>query len=131
LKRLLALGSAVVEASSDGQAREAVTDLPGAIRDESIRHFAREEDLMREAGYPLLHEHHDPHNRLTSELHLFIQQYEAGHLSPERLTHFLVDWLVSHIVRHDRKFRQYRANVRAGHAAADGALAAGARPQPG
>ncbi len=129
-KRLLTLGSAVSAASSDGRAREAVACLLDALGDESTRHFAREEKLMRETGYPLLLEHHDQHNRLSSELHLFIQQYEVGHLSPDRLAGFLVDWVVSHIVTHDKKFQQHWDGLRAGRAATEHTRAGGIPNSP-
>lgn len=120
-KRLLALGNAVIQAATIEREQSAVRTLLDALHEESSQHFAREEALMREAGFPLLRDHHDQHLRLSAELHLFIQQYDAGHLHAGRLARFLLHWLVQHIVEQDSKFKTHCAAVGFGLNAADAA----------
>ena len=120
-RHLLELGNAVYDAVTEGQEHEAVTRLLAGFEEESSRHFAREEELMRATGYPLLDDHHVKHTRLTAELHLFMQQYAAGHIDAKKLARFLIDWVVHHVVAEDKKFQAHRAQP--GHSQEQGAPA--------
>ncbi len=122
-KRLLSLGNAVIEASTEGQEQEAVSKLLAALEEESSKHFVREEALMLQTDYPLLADHHAKHDRLTAELHLFIKQYKVGHIDSKKLAKFLIDWIVHHIVNEDRKFQTHFSRQGCGVAAANDAPA--------
>lgn len=72
-------------------------------------HFAREEGLMRRAGYPGLADHREHHRQLAERLQTFRYTFEAD---PERFDiaafyDFLADWLVVHVLDEDMKLKPW------------------------
>ncbi len=126
-KRILSLGNAVIEASTEWQEQEAVSKLLAALEEESSEHFAQEEALMQQTDFPLLADHHAKHDRLTAEFHLFIQQYKLWQIDSKKLAKFLIDWLVHHIVEEDRKFQKHSSRLGRDGAAANDAPASGSQ----
>lgn len=64
-------------------------------------HFAHEESLMQEAGYPLLPAHHELHEKLIAQLVAmrgFIMEDD-----PKLIASDAFEWLVVHIERNDRE----------------------------
>lgn len=84
----------------------------GELRDQTLRHFQQEEELMEQSGFPdfQVHQHH--HQQLAAQ----VMELEAKHrqgklvLSPP-VMHFLKDWLCQHITSEDRRLAAFLAEA--------------------
>ncbi|MBK8167280.1 MAG: bacteriohemerythrin [bacterium] len=83
------------------QANEILNDLTGYTQE----HFATEERLLAEAGYPHLKLHQSQHRQLLQKVERFQFEYNAaGRRITAELHEFLGYWLVNHILRDDRAY---------------------------
>jgi len=83
------------------QANEILNDLTGYTQE----HFATEERLMAEAGYPHLKLHQSQHRQLLQKIErLQFEHGIAGRRITAELHELLGYWLVNHIQRDDRAF---------------------------
>lgn len=69
---------------------------------EALRHFDREEALMRETGYPEMAAHIHEHRRLAVEFDLMAEEADLPTLLDS-----VVPWLVDHIGGMDRRFADF------------------------
>ena len=86
----------------------ACLDLLAKIIEHSKAHFALEEQLMAQHGYPKTGEHAADHARLISQAIKFRTKFEAesdGSHIP--LIHFPEDWLTIHILGADKKLAEF------------------------
>lgn len=67
-------------------------------------HFAFEEDLMRQAGYPLTEAHKRVHDAFMSHIDNYVAQHESGKDVTRKLTSELQIWLTNHIQNDDRDY---------------------------
>ena len=68
-------------------------------------HFAAEERLMGQCGYPGLALHRQQHREWTSKLEEFQRGYALRHRAVQRsLLAFLEDWLKRHILEADKRY---------------------------
>ena len=80
-------------------------------------HFAAEEKLIREAGYPDLAAHLTYHQQFTSKIAETIEKYKTTGLAPTvSLVTFLKDWLSNHILIKDKHYGAYLAKQKGGAA---------------
>lgn len=71
-------------------------------------HFAEEEDLMRKAGYPQLHEHMALHRKFIDKADLFLDELEQTPLAATaEISSYLMEWLVTHIQTVDAHYARY------------------------
>lgn len=72
-------------------------------------HFAAEERMLKNAGYPDLKAHHKEHKNFEQWLSAVHQAYSMGATSPaqmaETINAFLRDWLVNHILSSDMAYK--------------------------
>lgn len=73
-------------------------------------HFAHEETIMLEAGFPKLADHQKVHESMVVSIFSLRQSFEEhnGHLELDTVK-FVKAWLIEHIVRNDYLFRDYLA----------------------
>ena len=72
------------------------------------KHFASEEEVMRNAGYPQLLPQIEQHRRFTSKIKDVSAKYRAGSIGLTiELLDFLSDWLKKHIVGMDKQYSQF------------------------
>lgn len=69
-------------------------------------HFMTEEHMFTRCGYPDAERHADLHRKLVDSL------FEVGQESlftqdPRAFLHFLKNWLITHILKEDRAYRDY------------------------
>lgn len=80
----------------------------GEILDELVaytqEHFALEESLMREAGYPDLSVHEERHRELMVSVEAMRQKIDGGASISFELLHFLRNWLTKHILNEDKAY---------------------------
>ncbi|HEY0834070.1 MAG TPA: bacteriohemerythrin [Azospirillum sp.] len=92
---------------ADGEAPAAVYAAIVEALIYTERHFANEEALMRDAGYPHLDDHRAQHARAADELHAVTS---GLHDEAELIAYvgsFLPNWLLLHINTADRKFADW------------------------
>lgn len=111
------------------QANEILNDLTGYTQE----HFATEERLLAEAGYPHLKLHQSQHRQLLQKVERFQFEFNAaGRRITAELHEFLGYWLVNHILRDDRAFAPCLTGAEPGsEAPADAAPLSPAGAPPG
>jgi voltage-gated potassium channel len=88
-----------------GSDKEAVRLLFEQLISYTENHFLHEEKLMKKHHYPLLESHHEIHVELTRKV--MALNSERNLIYSESLFEFLNDWLVHHIMDHDKKFAEF------------------------
>lgn len=82
--------------------------LVGHVIDElvdyTISHFAFEESLQEEAGYPFLKPHQKVHELFVRRVSDYQQRFAAGENIAEELITLLSSWLINHIKRDDADY---------------------------
>ncbi len=69
--------------------------------DYTVSHFAFEESLMEQAGYPFLAPHKKVHELFINKVNGFIERYQGGEDVSGDLLNMLQRWLVNHIKSED------------------------------
>ena len=72
--------------------------------DYTFSHFAFEEALMEEAGYPSLSIHQGTHDAFRRRVEDFRQRFENGEDVAQPLAGLLQTWLISHIMSDDTSY---------------------------
>lgn len=77
-----------------------------------IFHFAAEEELMREVGYPDMESHVKEHRDFSKYVSTLFSDFSSGKdISLGDLYTHIAKWLVQHIVLEDRKLASYVSNA--------------------
>lgn len=73
------------------------------------RHFADEERLMAESGFPECAIHLEQHRELLGQLHRFVaaDAFARGGHEGLKAARFLAEWLSRHILHADRRFAAF------------------------
>jgi len=85
---------------SQGELLEVLDELV----DYTLSHFAFEESLMEEAGYPFFKAHKKVHQLFTKRVAGFQERAKTGEDVTNELMHVLKAWLVNHIKRDDKDY---------------------------
>ena len=72
-----------------------------------VAHFATEEALMIQAGYPDMVTHQGAHESLRAQVEGLVDQFHDDNLSPAELFNFMDHWLHDHILVHDKPMVQF------------------------
>jgi len=71
-------------------------------------HFAEEEKLLQENGYPDLDNHKNEHDELRQKVTEFQREYVQGSQTvTDDVMFFLKDWLVNHILGVDKRYAPF------------------------
>jgi hemerythrin len=100
----------LLAASSQGRGKEEVGSLLGFLEEYVVTHFADEEKLQQESGYPEFAAHKRLHDGFKNELAKLKEEFEAAGptLRFVVLTNkIVVDWLMKHIAQVDKTFGKY------------------------
>jgi hemerythrin len=101
-KRLIKLIGAIPEGKSPGDE---------LALDEAIvyaeTHFADEEELLEQIGYPELSDHMSMHEKMTARLESYKQDYDDGKTDLYAFKLFMYNWIKDHIMREDKKIGAY------------------------
>ncbi len=81
-----------------------------AILDDTASHFAHEEALFREWGYPAAGEHAERHAQMTAALHEIMDRFKHGGNELDWISAGLQvkQALIEHLLNDDMKYRDYR-----------------------
>jgi hemerythrin len=80
-----------------------------AILDDAVKHFAHEEELFREWGYPEADEHAIKHAQALQYLSEIMRHFDHGGMDYEWIDAGLKvkDTLIGHMLNEDMKYRDY------------------------
>lgn len=85
--------------------QEAIKSVLGELVDYTVNHFAYEEKLFSEHGYPQEKEHVAQHEKLVGTVSAFVSEFESGESMVDfRLLNFLRSWLAGHILSEDMAY---------------------------
>jgi hemerythrin len=97
---------------SETHDREEVGRVLQELVDYTLSHFAFEESLMEEAGYPFINGHKKVHEMFTKRVGDFMQRFKMGEDITDELLTVLKSWLINHIKSDDNDYADaVRANM--------------------
>jgi hemerythrin len=104
---------------------ELANSLPEVANEENIKriiwtmfkhaneHFAIEEKMMKEIGYPKLAEHRELHDELITKLsHISTHSFDNDQ-SAFQFKKFIYDWIIEHIMNADKEYFRFVHEKRA------------------
>lgn len=104
-KKLVDLINQLYDAMKEGKGAVASGKILSDLVKYTVEHFASEEKLMKQHGYPGYAEQRKAHEDLTRQVIDFKSQYDKGSISltPKLMT-FLRGWLSNHILITDKNY---------------------------
>jgi hemerythrin len=114
-QRLVRMINDLHEALVAEQGQEALADIVGRMLDYAAYHFATEESLLKNHGFPLFGSHQREHEGFTAKAQEYKRRIDRkGFVLTLEVIHFLKDWLSDHILVNDKKYAPFliRAGVR-------------------
>lgn len=107
-RELIDLTNQVIQALGKEDFHTVITDAVGKLRTYTVHHFNSEEGLMREVQYPKRGEHMQEHARFKAEVKdLQREIYEKRIPEAKDFRQFMADWLLNHILTHDRELARF------------------------
>jgi hemerythrin len=98
----------LAKAIQDGNPDQELKLIFGRLSEYTLTHFAAEEALMAQHGYPADQDHIENHRSLVHALSdLVIKAQEGEPLVPLKAMNFLRQWLYEHIDGTDRQFAAF------------------------
>ncbi len=92
----------------DADEPELVSDAIYRLNDYVIEHFAAEEALMAQAGYPRVSSHRSEHERLSADtMRLMAAYFNGESVAATRIAPFVTSWLQNHIRQEDMRFVRF------------------------
>ncbi len=106
-KRLLDLANRVFDFTDPSNQVDEVTETVKELFKYMKLHFANEQKLMQEVGYPDYKQHAQAHGALVRAMNGLLRN--GGDLDNllVNLRHAMVDWVVWHIINEDKKIAEY------------------------
>lgn len=96
------------DAMSHGKSKEVMGGLLDNLAHYAIEHFATEEKLMNQYGYPETTDHKKQHADFVEKVKQSQADYKAGKfLISIEIMNFLKNWLLSHILGTDQKYSKF------------------------
>ncbi len=117
------LGDALTAHRTDPSQLDAVLERLSLLAVHTREHFLREEQVMRETGFPAYGMHKGEHDRVLAEMDLEARRFREGG-DPDRLWTYLFKtvpaWFVHHIRTMDRVTAEFVSSHPAWEARAEG-----------
>jgi hemerythrin len=107
----------LIQAVRSGASRDEVGRTLLFLREYVQTHFADEEGIMRQAGFPRLAEHHLEHEGFVADLRQLEIEHRRNGASPGlvlRVSARLTSWLREHVSRADRELGAFLEAARSG-----------------
>lgn len=86
------------------QNRDEIAKVLEQLVEYTLSHFAFEEEMQAEAGYPFVKAHQKVHQLFVRRVSEFKQRFERGQDIAEPLLSLLRTWLINHIRRDDADY---------------------------
>lgn len=104
-QQLVKMLNELYDAMQSGQGQAALGKVLIGLAQYCVEHFAAEERLMTQHGYPDLAAHRDVHQKMTAKVTSLLQEFKAGKTQLSvSVASFLKDWLTKHILQTDMKY---------------------------
>ncbi len=87
--------------------RDKIEEVLCGLLDYTVTHFAFEEDLMQQAGYPISSAHKQVHHSFVKRIKALYQQHKQGDDVATRLLSDLRIWLTNHIRNDDQDYKPF------------------------
>lgn len=112
-KRLVDILNELFISMKSGQGSEKVGMILSKLIDYTQKHFSDEEALMGAEKYSGLAVHKNEHARLAAQVLDFQRQYQANNVGVSvKVSGFLKEWLIQHILKEDKQYAIYLATRR-------------------
>lgn len=86
------------------QNRDEIAQVLEQLVEYTLSHFAFEEEMQADAGYPFVKAHQKVHQLFVRRVSEFKQRFERGEDITEPLLSLLRTWLINHIRRDDADY---------------------------
>jgi hemerythrin len=107
-KKLIQFLNDLYEALQEGRGRDTLREVLNGLVLYTKTHFAEEEKIMQQYGFPGFEEHSKKHDGMTLKVLEIQKKFNAGEISnPIQITNFLKDWLKKHIMGTDKQYGVY------------------------
>lgn len=107
-QRLFRTVAELNQAVRTGCAESVIGEILQKVIEYTISHFAAEESLLQQHGYPGLDAHRREHQTLAQQLTKFNLSYIAGKPDiPSSLLVFLQQWLRHHVLKTDKEYSAF------------------------
>lgn len=104
-KKLVGMVNQLHDAMKIGKSGEVLGPILNSLISYTASHFADEERLMKQHGYPDFAAHKAEHDKLTKQVLDLQKQYQTNSTALSMpVMAFLKDWLVNHIQGNDKKY---------------------------
>lgn len=104
-KKLVDMANQLFDAMKTGKGSQVMGDILKQLISYTQTHFAAEERLMKQYGYPDFEAHKKEHNALVMQVADLQKQLQEGKaVLTQNVMTFLRDWLTKHIQGDDRKY---------------------------
>ena len=104
-RKLIDLINQLDAAMAKGQGKEILGKILGELIQYCSGHFATEEKLFDQYGYPDADEHKDKHQKMTGKVLSLQKQFQQGKITITfDVMDFLQKWLDKHILGTDKKY---------------------------
>lgn len=103
----------VLDACIKQKGQDAVSEMIGFLNDYTKKHFSDEEKLLETYKYPDLSMHKKLHENFISDIKDIEKDIKTNGVNVATITilnHKLVDWLINHIGKIDKKYGEYIKN---------------------
>ena len=95
-----------LHAAQTGGSQLVVAEVIDELVDYTLSHFAFEEELMEEAGYPFCAAHKRVHEVFTKRVSEYRMRFQAGEDVVDELKSMLSRWLFNHIRGDDKAYAE-------------------------
>lgn len=111
-KRLIQMINDLHDALVAERGQQALSQIVDRMADYTVYHFATEESLLKDHGYPQYGAHKHEHEAFTAKTR-DLKNRLAGKrfVLTLEVIHFLRDWLSDHILVNDKKYALFLANA--------------------
>ncbi len=104
-KKLVGMLNDLHSAMKEGKSKEIMGKTLDDLIAYTVTHFADEERLMKQHGYPEYDAHKAEHDKLTQQALKLQSEFKAGKAGVNmEVLNFLRDWLKNHIMGTDKKY---------------------------
>jgi hemerythrin len=111
-KRIVEYINLIHDLSESDTSKGTLDEVLHSLVDYTYSHFAFEEALMEEAGYPDIAEHQLTHQTFSRQIETLRQRFDQGEQVASDLAQMLQHWLLNHILADDTSYsRSIKENI--------------------
>ena len=106
-KKLFSLLDELGTAMLAGTVRETFGKILRGLAEYAKTHFAQEELLLKQYGYPGYNGHKKLHEEFINQVERFQKEFDSGVALPIKVSVYLRDWLSNHILKVDQQYSAF------------------------